>query len=86
MLSHMRTSVDLPEPLLLRAKRLARKRKTTLRSLLEEGLRAVLEKETSTTPRYHYLDCSFGEGGLVKGQSFDDWSSLRAQIYEGRGG
>jgi hypothetical protein len=35
----MRTSIDIPEPLLRRARAVARRRKTTLRAVLLDGLR-----------------------------------------------
>jgi hypothetical protein len=82
----MRTSVDIPDPLLNKARSVARKRKTTLRSILLEGLREVLEKERQKRPTYELPDESFGEGGLVEGLAPTDWEQIRATAYEGRGG
>lgn len=81
----MRTSVDIPDNLLARAKRLARERKTTLRALLIEGLREVLKGRPRGAPRYVLKDRSFGDEGLVDGLDWADTERLRDLTYEGRG-
>ena len=45
MVTHMKTTVDIADDLLLRAKREAEASQTTLRSLIEEGLREVLGRK-----------------------------------------
>jgi hypothetical protein len=85
MLRHMRTSIELSDGLLTRAKRLAQRRGTTLRALVEEGLRRVVS-EHEQTPSFRLDDASFGEGGLVEGLTEGDWERLRELTYEGRGG
>lgn len=83
MLTHMRTSIELSRALFLRAKKLARERRTTLRSLVEEGLRRVLDE-----PRvpFRMEDLSFRGDGLVAGLDETDWDRIRDRSYEGRGG
>jgi hypothetical protein len=82
MLTHMRTSIDIPEALLRRAKKLARERGITLRQLLLEGLRSRVE---SPAVREHRMkDCSFGEGGLVSGLSWSDLDRLEELTYGDR--
>jgi hypothetical protein len=83
MLTHMRTSVDIPEPLLKRAKRLARERSTTLRQLLLDGLRSVVERGDEPAP-YRMQDYSYGSGGLVEGLSWSDTERIDELIYEDR--
>jgi len=85
MRTHMRTSIDIPDPLLKRARSVARKRNTTLRAVLLEGLSRALEDEGTTAP-YSLPDESFGEGGLVEGLSPGEWDRIAALAYEGRGG
>ena len=46
----MRTSLDIPDSLFQRAKKLARDRKTSLRALLLEGLRGILQLERPGAP------------------------------------
>lgn len=43
--SDVRTTIDLDDDLAIRAKKLAVERRTTLRELVEEGLRLVLEQK-----------------------------------------
>jgi hypothetical protein len=84
MLKHMRTSVEIPDALLRRAKKLARERGVTLRQLLLDGLRSVVERPDSA-PTYRMKDCSFGEGGLVEGLSWSDVERVDELVYEDRG-
>lgn len=79
----MRTSVDIPDPLMRRAKKLARRRGTTLRQLLLDGLRGMVEQEVPAR-RHHMRDCSFGKGGLVDGLSWEDSERLDELAYGDR--
>jgi hypothetical protein len=79
----MRTSFDLPDPLLDDAKRLARERGIPLRDLVEEGLRLVLSRTKVNKP-YKLKDCSYGTGGLVEGLSWGDWDRLIELSYGDR--
>ena len=83
MSRHIRTSFDIPDPLLRKAKAVARARKTTLRQLLLEGLRAVVEERPAP---YRLEDHAFGGKGLVEGLGWDDWDEILRRSYEGRGG
>jgi Bacterial antitoxin of type II TA system, VapB len=85
MLRHMRTSIDVPDALLDKARRVARSRGSTLRELVIEGLRAVLERQ-ERAPRFRLRDASYGQGGLVDGVDESDWEAIRGTSYEGRGG
>jgi hypothetical protein len=84
MLSHMRTSVELSDGLLERARKLAQRRGVTLRALVEEGLRRVLAESASETA-FRLQDVTYGEGGFVEGVTQSDWERIRDSIYEGRG-
>lgn len=76
----MRTSIDIPDPLLRRAKKLARERGTTLREILLQGLRSAVEAPSRPGP--HVMrDCSFGEGGLVEGLSWSDADRMDELVY-----
>lgn len=85
MLTHMRTTIDLPDALFAKAKRAARARNTTLRTLVIEGLRLVTARE-ATPARFRLADASFGDGGLVDGLAETDWERIRDLAYEGRNG
>ena len=80
----MRTSVEISPSLLNRARRLAATRHTTLRALIEEGLRLVIESQQHDET-YALPDRSFGSGGLREGLTEASWEALRDLAYEGRG-
>ena len=79
----MRTTIELSAALLKRAKQLAARRGTTLRALVEEGLRKVLEEKPGEP--FVLPDLSYGEGGLVEGLDTSDWDRIRDRSYEDRG-
>ncbi len=83
--THMKTTIDIADPLLEEAKRRAAAEGTTLRALVEAGLRAVLAREATQRP-FHLRDASFGGNGLQPGVVEGDWEAIRDLAYEGRGG
>jgi hypothetical protein len=86
MASHMKTTVQIPDPLLSRAKAIARRDGTTLAALVVEGLRGVVEERTAPRARRFQLrDASF-EGKGMNPEFHGRWDSVRAAAYEGRGG
>jgi hypothetical protein len=81
----MKTTIDIADPLLERAKRLAARRGTTLKQVVEEALRDALHAESKAAPRVRLVTHTFRGHGLRAGLSWDDWSALRDLAYEGRG-
>jgi hypothetical protein len=73
-----RTTVRLPDQLLKRAKRKAVAEGRTLTSLIEEGLRRVLNERSAVVgwPRLP-LPLSSATGGLMPGIDLDDSASLQ---------
>ncbi len=47
--AHMKTTIDIADDLLLRAKQRAREQNTTLRSVMEDALAVELDREIETT-------------------------------------
>jgi hypothetical protein len=82
----MKTTVELSDPLFRRAKRLAKRRGTTLRQVIEDALRAALDAEERAAARAPIRTHTFGGRGLQPGLSWSDWGTIRAWSYEGRGG
>ena len=80
----MKTTVELTEDLVRRAKQVAVEEGTTLRALLEAGLRAELEARESAG--FSLIDASIEGDGLQAGVQEGDWQAIRDLIYEGRGG
>jgi len=79
----MKTTLEISDHLLARAKGLARKRKTTLRSLTEEGLRRVLEAEEAAGES-PLEPVTFKGHGLRPEFSDASWKEIRDAAYEGR--
>jgi hypothetical protein len=86
MVAHMKTTIEIPDPLLRRAKALAAKQGASLKELVELALRHFLESQPAASGRFTLKDCSFTGDGLQPGVSLSDWTALRASMYEGRGG
>jgi hypothetical protein len=64
MLSCMKTTVDLPDDLLIKAKKRAAEQRRPLRSILVDGLRAQLQTSTPPTRRKRKLRWVTSKGGL----------------------
>ena len=79
----MRTTVRLDEALLERAREEAAKRKTTLTSLIEQGLELVLRRPLKRSERrpVSLPECRAG-GGTLPGVDLNDSSSLLDRMDE----
>ena len=80
----VKTTVEISDSLLDEAKRVASRESSTLRELIEEGLRRSLE-ERKKKKGFHLRRASFRGKGLQPGVSAE-WDHLREVVYEGRGG
>jgi hypothetical protein len=67
----MKTTLNLPDPVVLKAKRQALEEGTTLTDLIVQGLKARLDKKPARGP----LPVSSAAGGLKPGI---DWRELQA--------
>lgn len=85
MVAHMKTTIEISDPLLEEAKRVAARDRTTLRALIERGLRAVL-KERRRSARFALRDASFQGRGLQAEFRNADWGRVAEAAYEERGG
>ena len=83
--THMKTTIEVSDPLLEEARLVARREGATLRMLVEEGLRRVLEEHRRRRP-FRLRDGSFKGRGLQPGVDEGDWERLRELAFEGRGG
>jgi len=80
----MKTTVELSDPLLERAKRLASERGSTLRDLIEIGLRRVLEDEQASKP-FELRDLRVKGQGLQPEFQDASWEQIREAAYGERG-
>lgn len=79
MVTHMKTTIEIADALLIRAKARARARKITLRSLIEQSLAETLENEDSDTTVKPVV---FGGNGLGKEFEGASWDKIREAIYQ----
>jgi hypothetical protein len=80
----MKTTVEISDVLLQEAKQVASAEETTLRELIEEGLRRSLDARKQRRP-FRLRDASYKGKGLQPGVSLGTWERIRELIYEGRG-
>jgi hypothetical protein len=75
----MKTTVDLPDDLMIEVKKAAAERRTTIRALVERGLRRELQSapETSTRPRIRWITV---DGGLPPGLDIADREAMHRWI------
>lgn len=81
----MKTTLDLSDPLLRDARKIAAHERTTLRALVEEGLRRVIAEKTRRRA-FRLRKASFKGRGLQRQWHDASWERLREAAYEGRGG
>jgi len=80
MVSSVKTTVNLPEELLREAQELARREGTTLRELIETGLRTVV-KQHSRDAHFTLADASVGGRGRQTAYRDAPWDRIRDTIY-----
>lgn len=80
MVTWMKTTVDLPDSLVREAKRVAAEEGTTLRDLVERGLRSVLQQRQATEG-FRLRDASVDGNGLTPDWRGAGWERLRDAIY-----
>jgi hypothetical protein len=85
MVIHMKTTIEIADPLLEEAKRVAAREGTTVRSLVEQGLRQVLSARRQRG-RFRLRKATFRGQGLQEGVRELGWERIRGLSYEGRGG
>jgi hypothetical protein len=79
----MKTTIELPDELLARSRKLARREGTTLKSLIEEGLRLALRaRERKRAPTV--VVRPFAGDGLTPEFRDAGWDKIRDEIHGGR--
>lgn len=84
--AHMKTTIDIADSLLQQAKRLAAAEGTTVRELVEVGLRNVLQQRQSRSVPFKLRRASFKGKGLQPAMQEVHWDDIRERAYAGRGG
>jgi Arc/MetJ family transcription regulator len=83
--AHMKTTIEIADALLTEAKRVAAREGVTVRALVEQGLRRVLEEKKRRAPGFKLRRASFKGRGLQQGSGDVSFDRLRELAYEGRG-
>lgn len=76
----MKTTIELPDELLREAQQIARAEGTTLKSVMEEGLRAVIARHRSAA-HFELRDASVTGRGLRPDFADADWARIREASY-----
>jgi hypothetical protein len=82
----MKTTVEIPDSLLEEARRVAAREGTTIRALIEAGLRRVVAERRRPGGGFKLRDASFRGQGMKPPFHEDQWDDIREASYEGRGG
>ena len=80
----MKTTIDIADPLLEKARRVAAREGTTVKALVEAGLRRVIE-DREQRGKFRLRRASFKGRGLQPAAQGLSWDRLREMAYEGRG-
>ena len=72
----MKTTLDIPDPLLREARKVAERERTTLRALVEQGLRRVLA-DKQRRPVFRLRKASFKGQGLHPEMRDAGWEKIQ---------
>jgi len=81
----MKTTIEISDPLLEDARKLAAHEGVTLRALVERGLDRVIGESKKHRP-FKLRRAAFGGKGVRAELRDAPWSAVRDEIYKGRGG
>jgi Arc/MetJ family transcription regulator len=81
----MKTTVHIPDALLDEVRKIAVEENTTLKALVEQGLRRVLAEKKRRAPVRHRR-VGFKGNGLRPELEGASWERILELAYEGRGG
>jgi hypothetical protein len=83
--THMKTTIDIADPLFAAAQKAARERGTTFRALVELGLRQVLQQPVKGPRAFKLRAASFRGKGLSEEAAALGWDDIRELAYGERG-
>ncbi len=84
MVSNMKTTIQIPDSLFNEARKLANDEQTTLKALMEEGLRRIIS-EHRQRGSFKLRSAVFKGNGLQSNMEGANWERIRDTSYEGRG-
>jgi CRISPR/Cas system-associated protein Csm6 len=81
----MKTTIQIPDSLFEEVRKLAHRERTTLKALVEEGLRRIIS-ERKRRGKFRLRRATFKGNGLQPQLAGASWDHIRDLSYEGRGG
>jgi len=81
----MKTSIEIPNSLFEEARKLAHRERTTLKALVEEGLRRIISDRKKRNG-FRLRKATFKGNGIQPHLADTSWDRIRELSYEGRGG
>ena len=81
----MKTTVHIPDSLLEEARKIASQEQTTIKALIEEGLRRTID-DRKHKRAFRLRKATFKGNGLQSDVADASWEKIRDLSYRGRGG
>ena len=81
----MKTTVHIPDSLLEEARKIATQEGTTIKALIEEGLRRTIDNRKRSRT-FRLRKATFKGNGLQPEAAGASWEKIREMSYGGRGG
>ena len=84
MVYHMKTTIQIPDSLFEEVRKLAQREQTTMKAIVEDGLRRIVSERQRRT-RFRLRKATFKGKGLQPHLAGSSWEQIRELGYEGRG-
>jgi CRISPR/Cas system-associated protein Csm6 len=84
MVTHMKTTIQIPDSLLEEVRKLAQREHTTMKVIVEMGLRRIVS-ERKRRSRFRLRKATFKGKGLQPHLAGGSWDQIRELSYKGRG-
>jgi hypothetical protein len=81
----VKTTIEIADPLLRQARKVAEREGVTLRALVERGLNRVISETQQAAP-FKLRQSSYKGKGLQPEFRDAPWETIRDEIYKGHGG
>ena len=81
----MKTTVYIPDSLLEEARKIASREKTSIKALIEEGLRRSIDQRKKKRG-FQLRKATFKGNGMQSDIAAASWDKIREMSYGGRGG
>lgn len=81
MVTHMKTTIEIADPIFEEAKTIASREGTTVRALVESGLRLVVAERQAKQKPFKLRDAAFDGEGLSPELGDASWERIRDLAY-----